>query len=68
VSGWDLGSDVDYYEALDAPPDRHDATCRDCGDSFLAGRDGDGVLCNPCADARDAHAEALELRLAKAVA
>jgi hypothetical protein len=53
-------SDVDYYESLDEPPVRPDACCRDCGDLYVQVA-GD-PLCDVCADARDAHADALETR------
>jgi len=57
-------SDVDYYESLSEPPVPSDACCRDCGDPFVQVA-GD-PLCDVCADARDAHTSALEIRMAKA--
>ena len=57
-------SDMDYYDRLNEPPVPPDAVCRDCGDPFVQVA-GD-PLCDVCADARDAHTTALELRMVKA--
>lgn len=54
----------------DASDDRHgpyvQAACVDCGRDLVVDYTPDGALCDECADARDTHSSALELRMAKA--
>ncbi len=45
---------------------RANATCSDCQAPFFKGREDFGSLCDACCDRRDAHADAQELRMAKA--
>lgn len=59
---WD--SDRDHSDWLNDQYERPDHTCADCGAGFWS--DAVGDLCNACLDQRDAHASALELRMAKA--
>jgi hypothetical protein len=52
----------DDYEAwLNDRWEQPDHECPDCGEGFW----GDGPICNPCLDRRDAHSSALELRMVK---
>lgn len=50
----------EHYDSLSEPPPTTTAHCADCGDPFVQVA-GD-PLCDVCADARDAHADALETR------
>jgi hypothetical protein len=43
-----------------------DATCTDCGRIYVNGPDQTGALCDECADERDRHSSALQIRMAKA--
>lgn len=45
---------------------RLNATCSDCHEDFHKGRDDVGNLCDACCARRDAHTDALQLRMAKA--
>jgi hypothetical protein len=59
---WD--SDLDHDAWLNGRFERPDQTCADCGEGFWSV--DVATLCNACLDRRDAHADALELRMAKA--
>jgi len=43
-----------------------DVNCVDCGRVFRNRPDDTGALCDECCDERDAHTDALEIRMAKA--
>lgn len=58
-------SDHDHRDWLGGPYSRETVTCTDCGLVFTNRPDESGALCEECAADRDAHTDALEIRMAK---
>jgi hypothetical protein len=56
---WSVEDDDRQYDEV-----RNNATCVDCGQDFSRAYDDQGAYCDGCSDHRDAHTDALEIRLA----
>jgi hypothetical protein len=59
VSRFGFDDDDQQYDEV-----RPNATCTDCGMDFSRAYDDQGRCCDGCSDRRDAHTDALEIRLA----
>lgn len=46
-------SDLDVSDWIAGPYGRYNATCSECGDPFVKGRDEIGTLCDQCCVLRD---------------
>lgn len=66
MSRWTAVSDRDYDDVNQGEDLEPNATCTDCGVDYSKA-DGDPTTwCDACSDQRDAHTDALEMRMAKA--
>ncbi len=63
MSRYSAESDLDYYDDLNGP--YVTVRCMECGTDFRCAFDDTQaiMICEECADARDAHTDALEARL-----